>query len=258
MGFLSVPKLLKWKHSLSQRYTCTESVLITSGCSFTSSTLQLDAAASWPGYVVDRCRFDYCIDHSFPGAGNEYIANSILNYFSTIDDTEALKYKVIIMWSGIDRQEEKRVDGNIVYNSTEYPKINNISYHRIQSEYLDRVKSTQCSVDKIFEVYNYLNSRNISFAFTFYSNLLFPPYIPKRDTTHHFEDYANSKTLKELKTIPWIPSNPMDYLYEYAFVNDFLNHGDQFHPLVECNLQWVDNVLLPNLAKMKLIIPVDE
>jgi hypothetical protein len=84
MGFLPVPKLLKWNHSLSQKYTCTESVLLTSGCSFTSSTLQLDAAASWPGYVVDRCRFDYCIDYSFPGAGNEYIANSILNYFQPL------------------------------------------------------------------------------------------------------------------------------------------------------------------------------
>lgn len=257
MAFLPVPKLLKWEYSLSQKYTCPESVLITSGCSFTSSTLQLDTAASWPGFVVDRCRFNYCIDYSFPGAGNEYIADSILNYFSTITDNEISKYKVIIMWSGIDRQEKKQVDGDIFYNSHNYPKINNISYHRIQSEYVDRVKSTQCSVEKIFEVYNYLNSRNISFAFTFYSNLLFPPYIPKRDTTHHFEDYENSNTLNKLKTISWIPSNPMDYLYEYAFVNDFLNHGDYFHPPNQCNLQWTDNVLLPSLVKIGLISPID-
>jgi hypothetical protein len=257
MTFLPVPKLLKWEYSLSQKYTCPESVLVTSGCSFTSSTLQLDTATSWPGYVVDRCRFNYCIDYSFPGAGNEYIADSILDYFSTIDDNEVSRYKVIIMWSGIDRQEEKHLDGDIFYNSHNYPKINNISYHRIQSKYVDRVKSTQCSVEKIFEVYNYLNSRNISFAFTFYSNLLFPPYIPKRDTTHHFEDYVNSDTLNKLKTISWIPSNPMDYLYEYAFVNDLLNHEDYFHPLGKCNLEWTDNVLLPDLVKMGLISQLD-
>ena len=92
MAFLPVPKLLKWEYSLSQKYTCPESVLITSGCSFTSSTLQLDTAASWPGFVVDRCRFNYCIDYSFPGAGNEYIGAVSA---SNIPDTTGIHGRIL-------------------------------------------------------------------------------------------------------------------------------------------------------------------
>jgi hypothetical protein len=248
----AVPKLLQWKHSLSQHYVCAESILITSGCSFTASTLQLKTAASWPGYVVDRCRFDYCLDYSYPAAGNEYIANSILHHFSTVDDTDIKKYKVMIMWSGIDRQEEK------ISGSTQQPTINNVAYLRTKLENINRIESTQQSVRKILEVYNYLTSRGISFLFTFYSNLLFPPYIPKRDTTHHFEDYLDPAALNSLREIPWIPTDPMNYLYEYAFVNDFLTQGDHFHPPANCTLQWVDQVLLPELAGAGKLKPVDQ
>ena len=253
MNHLPVPKLMKWEHSLDQHYSCPNKTLVTSGCSFTASTLQLDSAASWPGYVLDRCRFDHCIDYSYPGAGNEYIGDSILHFFSQISDNEIDQYMVIIMWSGIDRKEEK-AEGD------KMPNINGITYRRKEdwpklspSDREERSKRAAESASKILEVYEYLCKRKILFVFTLYSNLLFAPYIPKRDTAFEFDGYISKDLLNTLQSLPWIPKEPMNFLYEYAFVNDFLNQGDQFHPPVECNLKWTDQVLLPNMSNQGLI-----
>ena len=247
MTFLQVPKKMAWKYNLSQIYTSNKSILITSGCSFTASTQQLESAASWPGYVRDRCKFNYCIDYSYPGAGNEYIGDSILHYFSEIDNTS--DYFVIIMWSGIDRKEEK------IKGLGRQPMIGDVSYQRTKDQVSDELRCQYAneSANKIFELYNYLTEKNISFVFTSYANLLFPPYIPKRDTTTEFDKLVGSNILAKLKSLPWIPTKPMDYLYEYSFVNDYLTTGDYFHPPAECNLAWTDNVLLPEIDNQGLI-----
>jgi hypothetical protein len=247
MTFLQVPKRMKWKYNLSQTHFSNKSILITSGCSFTASTQQLDSAASWPGYVRDRCRFDYCIDYSYPGSGNEYIGDSILHHFSEIDNVN--DYFVIIMWSGIDRKEEK------IKNIDWQPKIGDISYQRSKAQLSHELRCQYAneSADKMFKLYKYLTERNISFVFTSYVNLLFPPYIPKRDNTVEFDNLVDVDTLTKLKSLPWVPTNPMDYLYEYAFVNDYLTTGDYFHPPVECNLLWTDNILLPTMVKQGFI-----
>lgn len=252
MNFLPVPKLMQWPHSLSQRYSCPQSVLVTSGCSFTASTLQLEAAASWPGYVVDRCRFEQGIDYSYAGAGNEYIGDSILHFFSTVPDNLINQYLAIIMWSGIDRIENK-------ISGQKMPNLNGVIYQRQDAGPVtkqDKINCALSSANKMFEVYEYLTRRKISFAFSLYSNLLFPPYIPKRDTTFEFDNFLDNNNLKKLRGLLWIPSKPMDFLYEYAFVNDYISE-DGFHPTVECNLAWTDNILLPNLVKMGIISPVD-
>ena len=242
---LQVPKKMAWEYNVSQTHSSNKSILITSGCSFTASTQQLESAASWPGYVRDRCRFSHCIDYSYPGAGNEYIGDSILHHFSEIDNTS--NYFVIIMWTGINRKEEK------IKGVDQQPMLGNVSYWRIdpnpQVDYDLGCQYANESADKIFELSNYLTKRNIPFVFTSYVNLLFPPYIPKRDTTNEFDKLVDVDRLTKLKSLPWIPTKPLDYLYEYAFVNNHLTTGDYFHPPVECNLLWTDNILLPNMVK---------
>ena len=249
MNFLPVPKLLQWIPGLSQQYLCPQTILVTSGCSFTSSTLQLETAASWPGYVIDRCGFDQGVDYSYPGVGNEYIGDSILHHFSNVIDDDVDQYMVIIMWSGIDRVEDKIVGDQM-------PNLDGVTYKRVQGvdSFSKQEKSNRAlaSANKIIEVFEYLTRRKISFAFTFYSNLLFPPYIPKRDTTFEFDGFLDQKNLKKLRSLPWIPAQPMDFLYEYMFVNNY-HSGDGFHPPVECNLSWTDNILLPCMQKQNLI-----
>jgi hypothetical protein len=251
MNFLPVPKLMRWKHSLNQHFVTNKKILVTSGCSFTSSTIQLETAASWPGYVMDRCRFDQCIDYSYPGSGNEYIGDAILHFFSEISDSNTDQYMVIVMWSGIDRKITKHIEGNNQPNlkGTYYKRV--LDLHDISNE--EKQIRALISANKILEVHDYLTKRNIKFVFTFYANLLFPPYLPKRDTTSVFDKLVSADILKKIHNVPWIPNKPMDFLYEYAFVNDFLNSGDYFHPPAECNLKWTDEILLPGMANQGLI-----
>ena len=245
MTHLPVPKLMQWIPSLNP-----QKILVTSGCSFTSSTLQLETAASWPGYVIDRCGFNQGVDYSYPGVGNRYIGDSILHHFSNIPDSDVDQYMAIIMWSGIDRLENKILGEKM-------PNLNGFSYQQLltsipisKKEKIDRALA---SANKIFEVFEYLTRRKISFAFTFYSNLLFPPYIPKRDTTFEFDGFLDKENLKNLRSLPWIPLQPMNFLFEYSFVNNYISE-DGFHPPAECNLSWTDNILLPCMQKQNLII----
>jgi hypothetical protein len=254
MKFLPVPKLMQWQPSLDQSYVTAKSTLITSGCSFTSSTGQLEAAASWPGYVKDRCRFDKVFDYSIPGAGNEYIHDSIRYHFDNLSPEETDQCMAIVMWSGLDRKEKKLSTSDKANEGR--PPLNDTVYVRENLDFvrqLDKKILAQESAEFIFDLQAYLKSKNIPFVFSFYCNLLFGPYIPKSDTTFEFDKFVSRQTLSRLQSLSWIPGRPMDFLYEYAFVNDFLNDGDGFHPPVECIMKWTDEILLPGMCKQGVI-----
>lgn len=253
MKFLPVPKYLNWprSQSIQQKWNCDFDILITSGCSFTSSTLWLEGAASWPGYVRDRCGISFCIDMSFPGAGNRYISESIKYTIENFWQTD--KYKkplVIVMWSGIDRFETVSNSNDI--SNTNSAVLGDKVYKRIPRSacQYDTVKMSR---DCILELKNYLDSRQIKWIFTSYCNVLFPPFIPKRDTTGHFQEFLTTQEIKQLQSIPWIPTDGMDFLYEWSWKNDLLNHGDYFHPPNEANLDWTDQIFLPQIANLNLI-----
>jgi hypothetical protein len=254
MQFLPVPKYLNWpqNQSIHQHWTCDFDILITSGCSFTSSTTWLKGAASWPGYVRDRCGIRSCIDMSFPGSGNQYIADSIKYAIENFwQQDQYKKLLVIVMWSGIDRFEV--ISDLTTSQPTERcPVLGNKIYTRIlrPSCQIDTVKMSK---DYILDLKTYLDARQIDWIFTSYANLLFPPFIPKRDTTGHFQDFLTTQEIKQLQSIPWIPSAGMDFLYEWSWKNDFLNTGDYFHPPNEANFAWTDQILLPQMANRNLI-----
>lgn len=242
--FLPVPKVLSWAGKLQQQYKSNQKILLTSGCSFTSSTLQLEGPASWPGFVKDRCGFDHCVDYSYPGVGNEYIGDSILHHFNNIDNVS--DYFVAVMWSGLDRQSVKTISG-------QQPKLGDISYTTKQKQ-----DCSQQSADKIIEVSNYLTAKSIPFVFTFYANVLFPPYFPKRDTTPNFEGTVDKTTLSAIQALVWVPSVSEQFLFEYALISGDLDRGDHFHPTYEGNLSWTDSVLLPAICNKGLIQKVDQ
>jgi hypothetical protein len=240
------PKLLKWEPSIPQHYNTRRKNLLVSGCSFTSSTTQIDFCASWPGFVVDRCGFNQCFDYSYPGVGNEYISDSIIYHLSKLSDDELTDYTVIIMWSGIDRISKK------IVNSLNSPVLNGISYVRDTATDKDIKKTAQQSADKIFETYDFLTKQSIPFVFSYYCNLLYPPYIQKRDSTLEFDKCLDVKTVKKLRDLPWIPKNPMDFMFEFGFKNDLLCE-DLFHPTLQGSLDWTDQILLPEMFNKNLI-----
>ena len=251
---LPVPKYLNWprSQSIQQKWKCDFDLLLTAGCSFTSSTTWFEGAASWPGYVRDRCGIPLCIDMSWPGMGNLYIADSIKYAIENLCQSDQCKKPlVIVMWSGIDRYETVSTLHNLL-DIERWPVLGDKVYKRIlrSSCQSDTVKTSK---DCILDLKNYLDSRQINWAFTSYVNLLFPPFIPKRDTTGHFQDFLLTQEIKQLQSIPWIPTDGMDFLYEWSWKNDFLNDGDHFHPPNEANFAWTDQILLPQMANLNLI-----
>ena len=246
MNFLIPPKIMQWVPALDQHYSTDKKVLVVSGASFTASTNQLECAASWPGYLYDRCRFEKVIDLSYPGVGNEYVSDSIVEYFGNINPVDFQNYIVVIMWSGLGWITKK------VVNSIEPPCVGSVSYQRkstIPSEE-DYQIDTKISYRKIVETRQFLEKNKISYAFTCYANLLFPPCLPLGDRSCTFNKYLTTEEVKELQKIPWVPDNPRDYLYDYAFFHDY---DATYHPPVECNLKWTDQVLLPNMSAQGLI-----
>lgn len=240
--------------------------MITGGCSFTSSTLWLDGAASWPGYVRDRCGIEKAIDMSYPGAGNLLVSDSVRFALENLcADYPPSSILVAIMWSGIDREEIVRPateteisKGNQAIIDKKIYRRNNSSHplaqHDITKE--TRKKTTLLSRRLILEMRDLLDSLKVKWIFTGYANLLYPPFIPKRDTTHHWPEYLNKTQLKDLHDLPWLPKDPMDYLYEWSWKNDYLNDGDFFHPPNEANFAWTDQILLPQIEQLGLILKI--
>lgn len=247
--FLSPPKIMRWPYNLTQTHRTSRKVLITGGCSFTASTDQLESACSWPGFVRDRCKFDYAVDMSYPGVGNQYIHDSVKYALENLVDDPSECF-VIVMWSGIDRLEL------IVDDRKDPPMLGNKCYRLCKPNY-DKHASTQMCYDLMFGLADYLKSKDVEFFYLQYANMLWPPYLPKSDTTHNFDDYLNSTQLKELKKLPWVVNTSEQCLYDWAWFNDYLNQGDGFHPPIEANYQWVHEVLLPNAVKHGYFVPVD-
>lgn len=220
-------------------------------------------AASWPGFVRDRCGIDLAIDMSFPGAGNRYISDSIRYAVDQLcRDSDTTDILVVVMWSGLDRAE-RVISINPCPQSQEFrcPSLGNHVYERLSDHNPAAITeqilqaSTLESFDLIIDTHAYLQERGIANVFTSYANLLWPPFIPKRDTTHHWHDYLDQDKIQQLKALPWVPHCGLDYLYEYSFVHDYLETGDHFHPPGEAIQEWTDRILLPTMASQHLISP---
>ena len=245
---MDLPKILKWERQIPNHYSCKQSVLVTSGCSFTANTNQIEYAASWPGFVKDRCNFKYCIDLSWPGAGNLYIKESIEYTVEHLVTELNLNPIVLVMWSGLDRYEEKVYDSRkSKYKNLTRPCINNTVYNRLESQF----SMLEKSIELIQDLASFLEQKNISYAFTSYVNLLHPPYLPVRDTTHRFTDHKDKQAIAQVEKL-FLPIAGMDYLYEHAFANDGLT-DDDFHPAMNPILDWTDQILLPSLEQKGII-----
>jgi hypothetical protein len=247
VNFPTPPKLLKWSRNLDQHYHTDQQILVTAGCSFTASTTQFECPASWPGYVLDRCGFDHCVDLSYPGVGNEFIANSILNYVEELDPNMYCNILIMICWSGPSRKEE-------LGNLKDSVQIDGVSYNRTKSNQgLDQAETWRSWKNIIF-TQNYLENKKIKFGFSLYCNVVEPMLLPRRDLTTDFATQLTPHKNAQLKNCTWI-HDPKDSIFEFCFLNDDCLADDMFHPTAKGSLMWTDQVLLPGLAATNLITP---
>jgi hypothetical protein len=258
---IKVPYRFGWTRKMGQTHCSEKTTLVVGGCSFTANGRNLDTcAATWPGILMDRSGFQHALDYSFAGAGNNYIADSILHHVDSMTQEDIKNTLIVIMWSGINRIDVADddlstdiADGAILNNKLYYRQDNPV---KISTDVEAKKQLAQESAERIFQTHQLLSEKNISFAFSFYCNLLYPPYLPKRDLTHEFENHVDNTTLAQLRNLIHIPKRPMDFMFEYGFERDLLAE-DYFHPNYDCLLNWTDEILLPGLEQMGLVTRLD-
>lgn len=261
MGNLTKQKLFVWsKQYLEKTHHTNYPILITSGCSFTDSTVCTTTPVSWPGYVKDRCGFDCVIDVSSAGNGNDYISTSIVNQIESMSATDLKKCMVLIVWSGIDRRELPTYEKDF---SDARGHIDGVNFCRTQMS----VESVDLDVSRgealrswknIIMMQNYLENKGIPFGFGFYINVFDPPFLPRRDLTKEFLGLLEPLKINQLKKCKWF-HQPNDSFFEWVFYqSDNLFELDGFHPNMEGHLRWADNVLLPGLVQLGLVSKVDQ
>jgi hypothetical protein len=217
--------------------------LYVSGCSFTYNNSE-EHSVTWPYYLRDLGNFKQVYDSSLPGAGNYHIANSLVwtleRIKSSPNDT-----LVVVMWSGIDRDDaiiSKDFSNDYM---TEFEYDNNViagisgglsgtgNFDNCRNLSKDRKSRSIENLLYYTTTYHYLKSNGYPFVFLEYLN----PRIPNRT-----DDFVN------------LYQQDIDYmfddiqtLYEFAIRNDLLENDD-FHPSPDGHLNWTREVLLPYLV----------
>jgi len=212
-NYIFEPKIMQWEKTLPRSHNAIKSKLITNGASFTGGTDQTICAASWPGYVYERCDTSQVIDLSWPGKSNKEIYKTTIEYVDSIDNLD--NFFSIIMWNGLSDQPDD-------------------------------------DYDYILEMINYFEKLTISYAFTLYANIIFPPILPRRDCFKNFYKNVSMEKINILISKHFFPSDKNLYLYDFAFFNDMFEEC-QYHPSPQCKLKWTDEVLLPELTRLGLV-----
>lgn len=251
--FAKPPKLLKWPVTMAQHYSQGQKILVAAGCSFTAASDKFDGPYTWPGCVLERCGFDHCVDLSYPGAGNEFIANSVLNYVQSLDQSQQSEIVIVVCWSGPDRKED------LISSTSPYAKgratIDDVAYTRYQHTdkeyrtwYLGEVWR---SWKNIIFLQNYLENKNIKFGFASYCNTVEPPFLPHRDKPQSFFGNLSQDKISQLQQCAWLHKFEKSF-FEFCFFNDGCLSEDMFHPNPQGALLWTDQVLLPGMAQAGL------
>lgn len=220
--------------------------ILISGCSFSSNQM-------WPYYIKDAQLTSF----AYPGAGNKYIADSIIS--SDID----LYDMVIVMWSGLTRLDIP-VTTDFIDDYSYKNKINDQYYimsggrigswqaHQITTmlfknlyKLLDNENLAMLSLLEIIKTQEFLKSKNKKFIFSSYVNYWNSP----KDWTTRNGDFSLRYVDKAKYLIDkidfdkWLFLNEnKDGIYEYAVENAYLI-GDKFHPSPEASLFWAQKTI---------------
>jgi len=228
INWILPPRLLTWPKTLEQRYSSQRKIALVSGASFTSGTNQTTVAASWPGYIYERCELESVIDLSYPQMNNQYIGDSIIDAVELMSLPQKNNTFVIVMWNGIQHHTQDTQEENTESNKN-WPVINGKIYDPTIITNQNISDRAQQDYKIICKTGDYLKNYNIPYAFTFYANILFPPLIPTADSLQKFYKNINADKIKKIQSYNLIPADQKLYLYDYTFFNDQFDE-DGYHP----------------------------
>lgn len=224
-------------------------MLLLAGCSFVN-----DPNCHLTGFGRLAHEYDQCRIVSRSGAGNYYIAHSILSHITKLDVSE-----VFVLWSGLSR-----IDIPLPLASADQFRSHNISveedcawlhsggwagtwsldkkkastnfydYYHSQYSALDWKFLNQQSLTKIIGCLNTLEHQKIPYKWGF----IYDIYHDHSDESSLSAAVDHSEPL--LKLLPWnkcISVAPYDYCKKLNLLSD-----DQFHPSLEGWTSWFANI----------------
>jgi hypothetical protein len=240
--------------------------LLISGCSFTHWPAHPGSPKNicWPT-PLNQLRPDLNITNlAEPGAGNVYIANSVVRY--VLENPDRVDF-VLIMWSGVTRLDlltdisnndwhalfdsygfYRRVEScpntlGYIFSGGQYgPWVMNQDAGRIFKP-IYKVSSNlslgHLNLVEIIKTQHFLKSKNIPYRFMSYVN-----YWNTEENCSPNGDFGVLKypelrpLINEIDWNDWIFQNEQrDGIYEMArAVEDY--NGDRFHPGAKTNLEW--------------------
>jgi len=250
--------------------------LLVSGCSFSAQYpknpdgFQL---LTWPYHVRDTLGSNLT-NLSWVGAGNSYIADSVINHIS-VNDINPFDTFVLVMWSGPARKDltvskdfyhnqvggaypfKTYIDG--VYYVMGGDQLECMASNKDYKQVFKHLYQTQDigviadeSLRHILRLKTFLEHRGFQYRFMSYVNYWedTPNIVGRCDISLKY--YASNSLLTQLGN-NWIWADEhQNCLYEYVKERKLISYrpmGDDFHPTVQGHKQFALDIVIPQIRK---------
>lgn len=257
--------------TLAQTALCNFKNLVVSGCSF--STVSDDQTeSSWPQYLQTRLGIENLYPLARFAAGNRQILSSLVWFLENhqLDPRDTL---VIVMFSGNDRNDEivdanclaqpdhlvaqYRYTPNVVGATTGSGAVEGFGNTKAEFAFKKTINAMKSKESRAVEnylhivnLYNYL--QNNLYQTTVFTKFVDTAY-PNRSLDFDIGSYLPDTLADRLNSIM---DTDLGNLYAWCLQHDLLD-SDDFHPVPDGHLSWIDHVLVPylvtklNLKKIK-------
>lgn len=238
--------------------------LIVSGCSFTDSGAY---GSSWAEYTANHLGLN-CINLAKSGAGNDYIANSIIDTVYSYNPEETI---VIVMWSGPGRKD--LVVSSEYWETLQYPYKTKTNWdedkHYVFSGGMANSWLDNPDAKKLFyflykssdpytftknTLLNFLNLENslVGYKFKFTSFINFwDPNIESGPSGDYSLGHFGPKLqiYDRIKFNNWFfVDEKRNGFYEFAKKLNLLSEDD-FHPDITAHKKFAEEIVIPNIQE---------
>jgi hypothetical protein len=239
--------------------------IVFAGCSFT--------CGAWSSYLAQNYfPSSKMINLSFPGVGNDFIADTLIKYLSSSQlDTETTL--VFVMWSGTTRKDflvSQEFFNTVSNNNGTYCKKFINGEHYIISggisgawqgspeirpifdnfyKVTDYYSLANYSLSNMVKTKNYLENNNYKYKFLSYVNYwVDTPSIVSPNMDISLTYYGKNNPLLHQLGDQWIWADEnKNCLYEFAKEHTMFIKEDKFHPNDAAHQQFVDKFIITDL-----------
>ena len=227
--------------------------LVVGGCSFSYTNLG-EVPTTWPYYFRDLAGFKDVFSCAMPGAGNNFISQSMVWGLET-KKLSPETTMVVVMWSGHDREDSifssDAIDNdasyvynytdNVCHGTTGFPSRNGdgnthwFGYRDIHKYKSLESRAVENAIWKI-QLKRYLDASGYKSIFV---NFL-DPTVPNRTNNFDIVKFLPDTIKETYSSIMDQVQDPYSFSLKRMLISD-----DDLHPSPDGNLAWTREILIP-------------